>query len=63
MVSTPEIRVDCPDETKFDVVERVARISKDRKTVIDVDGVRVLFRAGLGIAARVEHAAGSGDAF
>ena len=62
MVSTPEIRVDCPDETKFGVVERVAAHFKRTHRVIDVDGVRVLFERRLGIAARVEYAAGAGDA-
>ena len=50
MVSTPEIRVDCPDETKFQVVERVAKRFQARRTkVIDVDGVRVLFDQGWGL--------------
>ena len=49
MISTPEIRVDCPDEIKFQVVERVAeRLRKTRKT-IDVDGVRVVFPDGWGL--------------
>jgi phosphomannomutase / phosphoglucomutase len=49
MVSTPEIRVDCPDETKFQVVERVAAEFKKTHKVIDVDGVRVLFGQGWGL--------------
>jgi phosphomannomutase / phosphoglucomutase len=49
MVSTPEIRVDCPDETKFQVVERVAEQFKKTHEVIDVDGVRVLFGQGWGL--------------
>jgi phosphomannomutase/phosphoglucomutase len=49
MVSTPEIRVDCPDETKFQVVERVAAEFKKSHKVIDVDGVRVLFGQGWGL--------------
>jgi phosphomannomutase / phosphoglucomutase len=48
-VSTPEIRVDCPDETKFQVVERVARHFHGKRPVIDVDGVRVLFDHGWGL--------------
>jgi phosphomannomutase / phosphoglucomutase len=49
LVSTPEIRVDCPDELKFDVVARAAeRLKKTHKT-IDVDGVRVLFPHGWGL--------------
>lgn len=49
MVSTPEIRIDCPDETKFQVVERVARHFRDVHKVIEVDGVRVLFERGWGL--------------
>lgn len=49
MVATPEIRVDCPDEVKFHVVERVAAHFKKIREVIDVDGVRVLFPQGWGL--------------
>ena len=49
MVSTPEIRVDCPDETKFQVVARVAQNFRSSHSVIDVDGVRVLFKNGWGL--------------
>src|SRR6185312_3453995 len=48
-VSTPEIRVDCPDEIKFDVVRRVAAQFRATHKVIDVDGVRVLFPRGWGL--------------
>ena len=48
-VSTPEIRIDCPDEAKFRVVERVAKHFKGTHQVIDVDGVRVLFEHGWGL--------------
>jgi len=48
-VSTPEIRVDCPDERKFEVVERAVRHFRARHDVIDVDGVRVLFGDGWGL--------------
>jgi phosphomannomutase/phosphoglucomutase len=49
MVSTPEIRVDCPDETKFQVVAQVAEKFRRTHPVIDVDGVRVLFEHGWGL--------------
>jgi phosphomannomutase/phosphoglucomutase len=49
MVSTPEIRVDCPDEVKFQVVARVAEQFKKSHQVIDVDGARVLFEHGWGL--------------
>jgi len=49
LVSTPEIRVDCPDEMKFKVVARVAARFKQTHKVIDVDGARVLFDHGWGL--------------
>jgi phosphomannomutase/phosphoglucomutase len=48
-VSTPEIRVECPDEIKFQVVERVkAELSREHE-VIDIDGVRIEFPYGWGL--------------
>jgi phosphomannomutase / phosphoglucomutase len=48
-VSTPEIRVEVTEETKFDIVHRaVAEFRRDH-AVIDVDGVRVLFDGGWGL--------------
>ena len=49
MVVTPEIRVDCPDEIKFQVVAEVARQFQGRYPVIDVDRVRVVFPHGWGL--------------
>jgi len=49
LLSTPEIRVDCPDETKFAVVARVAEQFRKTHNVIDVDGIRVLFGEGWGL--------------
>jgi phosphomannomutase / phosphoglucomutase len=49
MIVTPEIRVDCPDEAKFEVVRRVTEHFKKIRQVIDVDGVRVLFDQGWGL--------------
>jgi phosphomannomutase/phosphoglucomutase len=48
-VTTPEIRIDCPDELKFEIVSRVAEHFKKSHKVIDVDGVRVLFDHGWGL--------------
>jgi phosphomannomutase/phosphoglucomutase len=48
-VTTPEIRVDCTDELKFELVARVADQFKRTHQVIDVDGVRVLFDRGWGL--------------
>jgi phosphomannomutase/phosphoglucomutase len=49
LVSTPEIRVDCPDEVKFQVVERVSKRLQKTHDVIGVDGVRVRFEHGWGL--------------
>ncbi|MHC1728781.1 MAG: phosphomannomutase/phosphoglucomutase [Syntrophobacteraceae bacterium] len=48
--TTPEIRVDCPDEIKFEVVERAKRefIRKNLK-IIDIDGARIIFPDGWGL--------------
>ncbi len=47
--ATPEIRVDCPDEVKFDIIRKVAENFKRDHKVIDVDGARVLFGDGWGL--------------
>ena len=47
--STPEIRVDCPDNIKFDVVDQVTAHFKKEYNVIDIDGARVLFDTGWGL--------------
>ena len=50
VVSTPEIRVDCPDEQKFRVVENVAAaVAPMALQVIDIDGIRALFDGGWGL--------------
>ena len=48
-LSTPEIRVDVPEEIKFELVEEAARHFRATHDVIDVDGVRVLFGDGWGL--------------
>ncbi|MBI2795969.1 MAG: phosphomannomutase/phosphoglucomutase [Gemmatimonadetes bacterium] len=48
-VSTPELRVDCPDEVKFSVVAAAAAHFRATHQVIDVDGARVLFGDGWGL--------------
>ena len=47
--TTPEIRVDCPDDKKFDLVQKVTDYFRERYNVIDIDGVRVLFEDGWGL--------------
>jgi phosphomannomutase/phosphoglucomutase len=47
--STPEIRVDCPDEVKFQVVDRVLAHFRSTHSVLDVDGARIGFEQGWGL--------------
>ena len=47
--STPEIRVESPEEIKFRVVEKVKRYLADKYKVIDIDGARVEFPDGWGL--------------
>jgi len=49
LFSTPELRVDCPDEAKFEVVAKVATAYRQHHQVVDVDGVRVPFEQGWGL--------------
>jgi phosphomannomutase/phosphoglucomutase len=48
-VSTPEIRIDCPDDRKFMIAEKAKAYFRERYEVIDVDGVRVRFEHGWGL--------------
>lgn len=48
-VSTPELRVDCPDDRKFAVVAAAQAYFAARHEVIDVDGARILFGDGWGL--------------
>jgi phosphomannomutase len=42
LVNTPELRFDCPEEHKFEVVREVReRLRKAQADVNDIDGVRV----------------------
>ncbi|MFQ6671685.1 MAG: phosphomannomutase/phosphoglucomutase [Candidatus Tectimicrobiota bacterium] len=47
--ATPEIRVACPEERKFALVEELAATFKERYEVLDVDGARVNFEDGWGL--------------
>ncbi len=48
-VTTPELRFDCPDERKFDVVGKAMAALRARHKTVDVDGVRVIFPHGWGL--------------
>ena len=47
--ATPEIRVDCPDERKFALVDRVLKHYRGRRPLVEVDGARVEFDGGWGL--------------
>ena len=49
LFSTPELRVDCADDAKFQVVAKVAAAYRQHRQVVDVDGVRVPFEQGWGL--------------
>ena len=44
--ATPEIRVDCPDENKFEIVRELTENFRKEYDVIDIDGVRIKFDNG-----------------
>jgi len=47
--ATPEIRLDCDDERKFEVVEAVLRRFRRTHAVNDLDGARIEFPGGCGL--------------
>ncbi len=47
--TTPEIRVECADDIKFDVVKKITDLFKKDHEVIDIDGMRALFEGGWGL--------------
>jgi phosphomannomutase/phosphoglucomutase len=47
--NTPEIRIDCPEERKFEIVRQLTEEFKQTNEVIDVDGARILFDNGWGL--------------
>jgi len=47
--STPETRLECPEERKFEIVEELKREFQSRYRVIDIDGARVEFGDGWGL--------------
>jgi phosphomannomutase/phosphoglucomutase len=49
LYNTPEIRVECPDGIKFDVVAKVRDRFRAKYRVVDVDGMRVIMPGGWGL--------------
>ncbi len=49
MINTPEIRVDVPDDAKFELVRRVTARLRGLGDVVDIDGVRLRLPGGWGL--------------
>ncbi len=47
--TTPELRLDCPDERKFTLVDEAARHFGQRYDTLTLDGVRITFPDGWGL--------------
>ncbi len=47
--TTPEIRVECSDDIKFDVVKKIVAQFKAKQEVIDIDGLRAIYEDGWGL--------------
>ncbi len=45
-IATPEIRVNCPDESKFEVVRELKRHFHELYPLVDIDGIRIDFGDG-----------------
>jgi phosphomannomutase/phosphoglucomutase len=48
-MSTPELRIDVTEETKFAIVEAAQEHFRETRDVIDVDGARIRFEGGWGL--------------
>ena len=48
-VATPELRVDCADDRKFEIVQRAAKHFAAKYPVSTLDGVRITFTQGWGL--------------
>lgn len=47
--TTPELRVECPDDIKFGVVEKIVAHFRAKQDIIDIDGLRALYDDGWGL--------------
>ncbi len=47
--STAELRVNCDEEKKFEVVKKIAEVFAETNEVITIDGARILFENGWGL--------------
>jgi phosphomannomutase / phosphoglucomutase len=44
--ATPEIRVDCPDDKKAGIVNRIKKHFKNTSGIVEIDGIRIPFKHG-----------------
>ena len=47
--TTPELWVDCPDNVKFAVVEKMVEKFRAKQKIIDIDGLRAIYKDGWGL--------------
>lgn len=47
--TTPELRVECPDDIKFKAVDKIVAHFKAKQDIIDIDGLRALYDDGWGL--------------
>ncbi len=48
-IATPELRIECTDEEKFEIVEKVRGYFRAKYDIIEIDGVRINFEKGWGL--------------
>jgi len=48
-IATPELRIGCTDEEKFEIVETLRAHFQEKYKTIEVDGVRINFKKGWGL--------------
>lgn len=48
-LNSPELRIECPDDRKFDIVEKLQAHFRKNHEVSEIDGARVLFEDGWGL--------------
>lgn len=46
---TPEIRIEFPEDKKFEIVRKAQQYFKSRYKVVDIDGARIIFNDGWGL--------------
>ncbi len=44
--ATPEIRVDCADDKKFEIVKRIKKHFQNTPGIVEIDGIRIPFKDG-----------------